>query len=117
MKSFKETTAAGEAYIGKKGQPIKRPPPKYVDEVDILVCHCLQLHCIAKGGDSGVTCPIRCMNSRTKKRYGMDTSNGRSSCLCPICRCDCNRAWKVSFIIYVYFNSNNIFYRLVHSTA
>lgn len=68
-----------------------RPQPK----MDLITqeCHCEQFSCLTNAGDvSKKDCIIKCINPETNARY--EVVNGK--CLCPICLCDCRKAWSVS---------------------
>jgi hypothetical protein len=71
---------------------IKAPPPPKT-EARVMVCHCKQQNCFGNPSGPGNLCLIKCIDPVTALAYGRDQ---RGSCLCPICKCTCAFAVKVS---------------------
>ena len=95
VEKFDECKRKGEPYVGSSGRVLSRRPAKPQDEVAYVQCHCIQFGCISNAGDVDITeCPIKCIDSATGERYGVDPASG--DCLCPLCQCHCCAATKVS---------------------
>ena len=51
----------------------------------IVMCMCSTSSCVMEGSDISSTCPIKCINPDTGKRYPFIGSGNRRYCSCPIC--------------------------------
>ena len=75
----------------KTGAVMKGPPKKPKLREQILVCRGGISNCITPGSDVGSSCPAKCINKETGKRY--DCTGANRECQCPICKSVCNAAW------------------------
>ena len=74
-------------------------------------CHCREMGCLTTDDEVPKDqCLIQCIDVKTGKRYGFD-ENG--DCLCPLCGCNCRRAWSVRFdfcsLMFPHIRSSNSF--------
>ncbi len=81
--------------VGKKGKPITSRMPSMKMESFIYQCHCFQMRCAREGVDVGSTCEMGCMNRKEGKRYLWKYNDeGMKVCTCPVCLCQCRKAYK-----------------------
>jgi hypothetical protein len=107
--AYLAATAKKQPYMNPKtGNVMNRPPKIPTAEELIVVCHCKQMRCISsKGEGSCFECKL------SGGAAGVDDDG---TCRCAICKCQCNKAYKVStryssshFVIFI---DTNIF---IHS--
>ena len=89
----------GLAVNAKTGKPLKSAPKLQAVHERIFRCHYRQFYCLHKHSDWGMTCPIKCRDDKGG-RYPFDK---KGHCTCPLCKCECNMCFKVSFFYY-FFN-------------
>ena len=95
VEGFVKAQTLGVSYIsttsGKRITSVPRDKHKYNNLY--LQCHCLKFSCITQ--DKHVPeypCPIKCLD-HNGDRFPCDEDG---VCQCPICKCQCNKAWTVS---------------------
>ena len=81
--------------VGANGKPVTKRLPPLNREAIILQCHCHQMRCARANTDTGSTCELKCCNPITGERYEWAIENGISICNCPVCRCQCKKAYKL----------------------
>ena len=81
---------------GPNGRAITNPSqlPCIKREDIVYHCHCFQMRCATEGTDIGSQCELKCCNPTTGKRYEWKKENGLKKCTCPVCLCNCRKAYK-----------------------
>ena len=73
----------------KQGTPYTMRPKGAAKEKKILQCHCFQMQCMQQGTNHGSTCLFLCLdNNGIRFPWSKE-----KCCTCPICRCQCNKAY------------------------
>ena len=88
--AYDASVARGVPFV-RGGKTYARAPKAPTPKPIYFVCHCRQQHC---WGDkpSETSCVIGCLDEEAD-RYGRDS---KGKCLCPLCKCKCRVAFKVS---------------------
>ena len=84
--------------IGPSGKAVTTRLPALKKEHLILQCHCYQMRCAREGTDCGSNCEMKCTDPLTGKRYKWVHEEGLKKCSCPVCRCNCRKAYKLDNI-------------------
>jgi len=93
-KRMREVKAGKKVAAKRSGDSVitRAPPPPTLHDI-LMICSCRGAKCSRKGTDAQSTCPTRCINPATGKRYEWDDAKG--GCQCPRCRCECSVGYKV----------------------
>ena len=80
---------------GKLGKIITKAPTAPKKEKKILQCHCYQMTCAREGSNCGNQCVFKCIHPITNKKYEWRNINGIKQCACPVCQCNCRKAYAI----------------------
>ena len=75
---------------------MKQSPKKPTDDFQILMCMCSNAQCAQENTNVGSSCHIGCRKNENE-RYPFE-GHPIKKCTCPVCCCNCNKAYEVSDI-------------------
>ena len=95
--AYQQRLNKGEQNARKPRHLSRRPYRMREPKAPIIQCMCMKSYCLGAFEDGTKTCPIRCLQDSNdiSSRYEF-TGTGRKSCSCPICKCRCNYACRIS---------------------